>query len=85
MRIDPLNSYNITVHDVDYKEWGLVRYPNLFIGESIIPAVSPAVEMHLRITDWRINGEAVTKSNWQADELGGFDIDKGYWGQWSIS
>lgn len=82
-RITPLQSYrDFVVSNVSFPD-GL-QTNNIGVGESIIPAAS-GVTMNLEISNWMVAGQKVTMDNYQSDSLGQFDIDRSYWGQWSIT
>lgn len=82
-RITPLQSYqNFIVKNVAFPD-GL-QANSLGIGESVIPA-SPGMKMDLKISNWTVGGVQVTMENFQSDNLGQFDIDDSYWGEWEIT
>lgn len=83
MRITPLQNYkNFVVKNVAFPD-GLQKN-SIGIGQSIIPA-QPGVTMDVTIDNWTVGGEKVTMQNFQADQLGQFNIDGSYWGQWKIT
>lgn len=53
------------------------------VGESFIPAAA-GITVDLLISDWTINGTKVTTENCGSDQLGQFDIDGSYRGEWDI-
>lgn len=82
-RITPLQNYeNFVVNNVAFPD-GL-QTKIIGTGESIIPAAS-GFKMELHISDWTVGGQKVTMQNFQANNLGQFNIDGSYWGQWQIS
>ncbi|ERS97553.1 dextranase [Sporothrix schenckii ATCC 58251] len=82
MRITPLQSYtNFKVTNVSFPD-GL-QTNSIGIGESLIPAAS-GVTMDLIISNWTVNGTKVTMSDFGSTDLGQFNIDVSYWGEWEI-
>lgn len=82
VRITPLQSYqNFIIKNVAFPD-GL-QTNSIGIGQSIVPA-QPGITMGFEIDNWTVGGQKVTMQNFQSNQLGQFNIDGSYWGQWKI-
>ena len=85
LQITPLQSYrNFNLKDISFPD-GLMATP-LGIGCSHVlhAPQGVAVQMGLNIFNWTVGSRRITMQNWRSNQLGQFDIDKSFFGQWKI-
>ncbi|KAH6873851.1 glycoside hydrolase [Thelonectria olida] len=92
-RITPLQNYEMTVSNVKFDD--LLKDNNVQLGQSLVgmkisdneDSYMPGQErlsMGLHIKNWRIDGQKVNSTDWQANQLGQLNIHPDFWGDWSI-